>query len=179
MNAKEKLLRLADEFIKFAEELDEKYPQKIDFSILNDEELFTVKDNDASIIICKGLSKGVPGIYSNHAIEITKEGLSEKYENKTLILDYDFIVSIEKSKQDEKQLFYKHFPKLKPVKSGDKGVFWDDNHKLIDGCVVVGKLEFIRKGLNGKTYYHSSRHCYFDNFKKFDTLDEIVKYFGL
>ena len=96
MTAKEKLLQVSDELIKFAKELDRKYPE-----------------------------------LQNH------------------------------------------------YKPGDKGVFWDDNHKLIDNCVIVGSLKKVEKGDDGKTYYFSGPNCYFDNFKKFETLNEIVKEFEL
>jgi hypothetical protein len=99
-------------------------PKEVDFSILNDDDVFYMKFTDGESAVFKGklLSKCVSSrqcIYSNTGMDC---GLSE--------FTFDYIKSLRLATPDEKELFYKHFPKKRKVWievwENEDGYIWAD-----------------------------------------------------
>jgi hypothetical protein len=97
------------------------YPKEVDFSILNEDDVFYVKFTDGRSAVFKGelLSKCVSSRQCIYSHTRKDYGLNE--------FTFDYIKSLRLATSDEKELFYKHFPK--------KRKFWIEVWENQDGDI--------------------------------------------
>lgn len=132
-------------------ELEEKAKQnKIDFSILNDEDWFYVEMEDFNFL----------SLYRNLDVKFKVKVLFDLCKNElrfsTGIESNKIVLTLRKATPEDLKPLYKNHPELEPPKIGDLCVFWDENEDLIEQESIL--INYLKKIYTHHDYIYISNN---------------------
>lgn len=128
---------------------------KVDFSILNDTDVFYLKTRQDEYLFTGGnpITKDVKGRIV---------GSYYKFENR--ICDKNDVIELRKATDNEKEHYYTLYPELRPPKVGDWGIFWDDEKENLS----ISVLSAIDDSQYTAYHYMEITETWYSNFHKID-----------
>ena len=136
---------------------------KVDFSILNDTDVFYLKSKQDDYLFTGGnpITKKVKGC-------IVEDGC--KFIDR--ICDKNNVMELRKANDIEKEYYYTLHPELRPIKVGDWGIFWDSNRpSTISHC--ISSIDRLGATMWGNRYRKTKINASYSNFYRIDLTQNV------